>query len=109
MRNTRLQRVDNETTEDLSSKVSWSFGLRPARPRKHNMSEEESKPTPSRANCDDCGQPIRSVGIMLYGVRGPNPGPPSFGSNYYSVDLTVSEIGGHLETRRLYVDSRAQR
>lgn len=73
------------------------------------MSEPEAKTTPARATCDDCKQPIRSVGILLYDVRGPNPGPASYASNYFSVDLTVHEIGGHIETRRVYVDSRAQR
>lgn len=73
------------------------------------MVDKEDGANPARAMCDDCGQPIRSIGVMLYDVRGPNPGPSQYGSKYYSVDLTVREIGGHIETRRIYVDGRAQR
>jgi len=46
---------------------------------------------------------------MLFDIRGPNPGPASFASKFYSVDLGVREIGGFIETRRIYVDAHAQR
>jgi hypothetical protein len=41
---------------------------------------------------------------MLYDISGPKAGPTQFGSQYYSVELSVTEIGGCIEIRRIYVD-----
>lgn len=60
-------------------------------------------------SCDDCGKPLNALGMVLYNVHGPFPGPTKLESNFYSADLTVREIGGYIETRRIYCDAAAQR